>query len=78
MNKRGLNLLQPEREFTPNSVIGDENNVAAPEIDEIRAENIDASSVQEKSIEKKIRYPSQNLGPPFILTSKKNSGPNRR
>jgi hypothetical protein len=45
MDKRGFNLLQSEREPTPNSVIDDENNVAVPEIDEIGVENIDASSV---------------------------------
>ena len=56
VDRRGLGLSQPEREPTPNSVVGDEDNVAAPEIDEIGAEDIDASSVQEKSIKEKTRY----------------------
>jgi hypothetical protein len=75
VNRRGFSLLQSEREFISNNVIGDENNVVAPEIDEIEAEDIDASSIQEKSIEKETRYFSQNLGPSFILISKRNSGP---
>jgi hypothetical protein len=56
VDKRDLNFLQPERELIPNSIIGDENNVAAPEINEIGTENIDTSSVQEKSIKEKTRH----------------------